>query len=189
MPLFEELIGHAARRYAQGGLRPDDPITKYYTAALARFGGHAMALWGAASGSGIRCAVKVTGGRRAVCGGYAAGTCLVCGLPSCLEHSHAAVKDGTVICHACVGRAQRQWGVIDGGEDETSASMRIKCLRALGLEPGASEADIKAAFKKLAREHHPDRARTAAAKRKCERRFKEINAAFTWLMSQGEAAA
>lgn len=45
----------------------------------------------------------------------------------------------------------------------------------LGVPRGASEAEIKKAFRKLAREHHPDVARD---KKKAEERFKEINEAY-----------
>ena len=49
-----------------------------------------------------------------------------------------------------------------------------KLYRALGLAPGASADDIKKAFRKLARQYHPDRNPDDA---KAEERFKEINAA------------
>jgi curved DNA-binding protein len=45
----------------------------------------------------------------------------------------------------------------------------------LGLSRGASEADIKKAFRKLAREHHPD---VAKNKKQAEEKFKEINEAY-----------
>jgi len=45
----------------------------------------------------------------------------------------------------------------------------------LGVPRSASEADIKKAFRKLAREHHPDVARD---KKKAEEKFKEINEAY-----------
>lgn len=45
----------------------------------------------------------------------------------------------------------------------------------LGVSRNASEAEIKKAFRKLAREHHPD---VAKDKRKAEERFKEINEAY-----------
>jgi curved DNA-binding protein len=45
----------------------------------------------------------------------------------------------------------------------------------LGVPRGATEAEIKKAFRKLAREHHPDVARD---KRKAEEKFKEINEAY-----------
>ena len=45
----------------------------------------------------------------------------------------------------------------------------------LGIPRSASEADIKKAFRKLAREHHPD---VAKDKHRAEERFKEINEAY-----------
>ncbi len=45
----------------------------------------------------------------------------------------------------------------------------------LGVQRGASDADIKKAFRKLAREYHPDVARD---KKKAEEKFKEINEAY-----------
>lgn len=44
----------------------------------------------------------------------------------------------------------------------------------LGIEPGASEKEVKAAFKKLAKKHHPDVGGDEA-------KFKEINAAYSML--------
>src|SRR3954466_15398348 len=45
----------------------------------------------------------------------------------------------------------------------------------LGVSRNASEADIKKAFRKLAREYHPD---VAKDKKKAEEKFKEINEAY-----------
>src|SRR5262245_29732092 len=45
----------------------------------------------------------------------------------------------------------------------------------LGVPRNASDADIKKAFRKLAREYHPDVARD---KKKAEEKFKEINEAY-----------
>jgi len=45
----------------------------------------------------------------------------------------------------------------------------------LGVARGASDADIKKAFRKLAREYHPD---VAKDKKKAEEKFKEINEAY-----------
>src|SRR3989337_1555892 len=47
--------------------------------------------------------------------------------------------------------------------------------QSLGVPRGAAEAEIKKAFRKLAREHHPD---VAKDKKKAEERFKEINEAY-----------
>jgi len=47
--------------------------------------------------------------------------------------------------------------------------------KSLGVPRGASEADIRKAFRKLAREYHPDVARN---KKQAEEKFKEINEAY-----------
>jgi molecular chaperone DnaJ len=46
--------------------------------------------------------------------------------------------------------------------------------RVLGVSPSASQDEIKRAYRRLAREHHPDASKAADA----EERFKEINAAY-----------
>jgi hypothetical protein len=51
----------------------------------------------------------------------------------------------------------------------------------LGVAPGASAAAIKAAWRRLAREHHPDLAVDAAERRAATRRMAEINAAYNEL--------
>ena len=56
----------------------------------------------------------------------------------------------------------------------------------LGVDPEASQATIKAAWRRLAREHHPDLAGTAAERRSATRRMAEINAAYADLRRQGE---
>lgn len=53
----------------------------------------------------------------------------------------------------------------------------------LGVPRDASEADIKKAFRKLAREHHPD---VAKDKRNAEAKFKEINEAYEVLSDAGK---
>lgn len=55
----------------------------------------------------------------------------------------------------------------------------------LGVSRGASESEIKSAFRKLAREYHPDISNEPNA----EERFKEINEAFAVLTDQEKRAA
>lgn len=45
----------------------------------------------------------------------------------------------------------------------------------LGVSPAASDSDIRAAFRKLAKQHHPDR---NPGDKKAEEKFKEVSAAF-----------
>src|SRR6478609_5360860 len=56
----------------------------------------------------------------------------------------------------------------------------------LGVEKGATEADIKKAFRKQAMEHHPDRNRHDP---RSEARFKEINEAYDVLKDDQKKAA
>lgn len=55
----------------------------------------------------------------------------------------------------------------------------------LGVAPEASQATIKAAWRRLAREHHPDLAANTAERRAATRRMAEINAAYADLRRRG----
>jgi DnaJ-like protein len=55
----------------------------------------------------------------------------------------------------------------------------------LGLRPAASDEDIKAAFRKLAKQYHPD---LHAGDKSAEERFKEINEAYAILSGPGARA-
>ncbi len=60
----------------------------------------------------------------------------------------------------------------------------------LGLEPGASAHAVKAAWRKLARQHHPDvAAGDPAAARAATKRMAEINAAYEELRDGGAGSA
>jgi molecular chaperone DnaJ len=56
----------------------------------------------------------------------------------------------------------------------------------LGVARGASDADLKAAFRKMAMQHHPDR---NPGDRECEHRFKECNEAYEVLRDPDKRAA
>jgi len=51
----------------------------------------------------------------------------------------------------------------------------------LGTSPGATQAQVKAAWRRLAREHHPDLAASPAEQRAATHRMAEINAAYAEL--------
>src|SRR2546425_7988023 len=56
----------------------------------------------------------------------------------------------------------------------------------LGVQRGASDADLKAAFRKAAMQHHPDR---NPGDNDCEHQFKEINEAYDVLKDADKRAA
>lgn len=62
----------------------------------------------------------------------------------------------------------------------------------LGVEPGASMADVRAAYRELVKQHHPDRHIAAGVPtefiRVAEQRMAAINAAYRTLLAQEEAA-
>lgn len=59
---------------------------------------------------------------------------------------------------------------------------RIECLKTLGLEEGCSENEIRAAYKKLAMEYHPDR--NPDRKEEFSAKFVEISNAYQYLMKK-----
>ena len=56
---------------------------------------------------------------------------------------------------------------------------------ALGVEPSAGEAEIKTAYRRLARKYHPDVSKEAGA----EERFKSVNEAYEVLRDKEKRAA
>jgi len=59
----------------------------------------------------------------------------------------------------------------------------------LGVDRDASQAAVKAAWRRLAREHHPDLAADSSARRDATRRMAEINAAYQALRSRATGGA
>ena len=53
--------------------------------------------------------------------------------------------------------------------------------RVLGLEPGASDDEVKAAYRRLAKKYHPD---VNGGSPEAEAKMKEINAAYSQIMNR-----
>ena len=71
-----------------------------------------------------------------------------------------------------------------GGEEGAEVAKR-DYYETLGVQRTASEAEIKAAFRKAAMKHHPDR---NPGDKDCEHRFKEVNEAYE-VLKDGEKRA
>src|SRR5246500_1211236 len=72
-----------------------------------------------------------------------------------------------------------------GGEEGAEVAKR-DYYETLGVQRTASEAEIKAAFRKAAMKHHPDR---NPGDKDCEHRFKEVNEAYEVLKDGDKRAA
>lgn len=116
------------------------------------------------------------------CHEHALVTCIKCRKVHCLAHSMINHM-GEGMCQRCVCAAA---GIPVPVDDPVG-----EFLGALGLDPDIDyELDeIAAQYKKLAKQHHPDRARGTKAKAKAEARMREINAAYGALRKHYKEAA
>ena len=76
--------------------------------------------------------------------------------------------------------AQWQWG---GPGDGTRSRDEMRALSVLGLESDAEFKDVRGAYRRLAKEHHPD---LKQGDKEAEKRFREIQAAYDVLKSAEE---
>lgn len=120
--------------------------------------------------SGIRCA----------CSGPAVSACLSCNRPTCLEHAYVS-SAAKVMCDSCVeGRSARPSS--PPPVDETK--VRAAHLKTLGLSFPFTDAELHAAFRKVAAKHHPDREPVEAKKAAAQKRFVAAQQAYEWLKSR-----
>lgn len=195
LPPAPDLLQHLIGRVAQG-LRPDDAISRHYARLMGDFGRHALMRWVATSQVGLGCRlVLVQGGMRHACPHPAAGACIACGHPVCLDHAFASPQDGNLICRACV---QRVGPAAAGAQPPPSAAPpaaddpeRLRALAQLDLRPGATPAEIKRRFRELSKDYHPDTLRGLPEEEReaREARYRQITAAYTYLTQTEEAAA
>ena len=202
------LIGSAAQ-----SVRTSNPTADYYARYLGALLQRALGSWSAVHEAGVRCTLTLQGkrGERAACGGPAIGACMVCGKTVCV--GHALVSPTHILCLACAYAAKsalpkmpeppdgepyqaerppweapqtEPFGFVD---DPVADELRRKHLRQLGLDDDADEADVKEAYRRLAHEHHPDRAKSASQRKKREAKLKKLNDAYQWLTEHFRRAA
>lgn len=182
--LIGTLLGQAL-----GGLPVTDPLALELKAWSARLLKEAVPRWGGVVRSGMACHERG-------CAHPASGACAACKRPTCLGHACVSIA-ADVVCIGCVKKVVGQGGVSSSGpepnrsHEESEVDLRRQHLKVLGLKPGASQEDVKAAFRELAKQHHPDKHRTPARKKKASERFARMTLAYHWLIDHmdGKAAA
>jgi hypothetical protein len=101
------------------------------------------------------------------------------------QQCHLAAADLGLLSEVGLGpeaRAQRKRKAEEQRVSPDSPEGRyIAALAILDLKPGATEKEIKARYKELAKRHHPDR---NGGDRAAEERLKEINQAYTVLVAR-----
>lgn len=214
MPSFSQLIGAVVGTIGADP-RLGGPQTNYYVRYLSAMAEQALARWSAVSAAGVRCGLEVhrPDGGTGLCGLPAIAACCVCKKTCCLDH--AMISPTEIICASCVVVAKarfaasrpsgsqgadrgRPFGFVDpndappppppSGPHATSADERKAALRVLRLKAGATDDEIRAQYKKLAFENHPDRAKSDRERLAKQKRLNEINRAYDTLTKQKKAA-
>lgn len=212
--IIEAAFRHPAATGVQDGARS---LFAGYMAALGELATDAIG-WATFATNGTTCGLRVIRPAQppGPCGEAAIGRCEVCGSALCFGHAFVAPR--RLLCMGCVEAARQQFagatgpggarwrpapyaepvpppprrpfGFVDPDDlDGASyAALRRKHLRRLKLDDSASAGDIDKAYKRVAREQHPDRAPVAERERATER-LKKINDAYTWLKKHDRAAA
>lgn len=183
---LEELLSGIAGRIAGGDVSPS-PVAKHYLSVMGRFSAMAVK-WAAVSSSGARCNLTVSTSRPGIfrCGVAAAGVCSSCAKFTCIEHAMVSPRTGSLVCEACIMLLRRpietEQKAADVGLSEPV--LRLGYLHILGLRDGATMDEIRSAYRRLAKENHPDKCGSNGDS------MKLINEAHDWLKeNQTEKAA
>jgi hypothetical protein len=99
--------------------------------------------------------------------------CVSCECPTCIGHAFLNFE-AEGICYECAAQTAKPPKPVRDA------------LRALDLEDGADFEEVNRRYKKLVAEHHPDKQKSAAAKKKAEAKMKELNQAFAVLKKHFE---
>lgn len=93
-----------------------------------------------------------------LCGAFAVGACHVCGRPICMKHALIAA-DATLVCWTCMRTAAKHatpWQPPSTGAAGSPSDLGW-AYELLGIEPGATAAEVKKAYKKRIAQFHPDK--------------------------------
>lgn len=116
------------------------------------------------------------------CEAHALVDCAGCEEKFCLAHSMVS-HHAEAICEQCaiecVREKRTQRARIRSIRD--SEQKIVDALRALRLPRKVTWAEVQAQYKKLAVKHHPDRAKSANGRARCEQRMRDINGAYAFL--------
>lgn len=179
--MIELLIGKAFGQ-AVRAFHTADPLLNELQAWFAVLVEHAPGRWRAVIQSRIQCGM-------AGCPRPAVGACVVCRMPTCLGHGMVSA-DAACVCVRCVHEAAaigKHWAPQSAGMDPEV--IRKAHIKTLGLKDGAGVDDIKAAFRRLAVKHHPDRQSTDAKRKTATERMAKITQAYHWLMEHTKSEA
>jgi DnaJ-domain-containing protein 1 len=128
------------------------------------------------------------------CGGHAILACDACGEPACVHHVQVDQHgDGT--CFGCIVEVIHKKRIARGAappvppaggppppsQAEVIRELVKKSLATLGLKPGATWDEIARAHRKLAADHHPDRAKSARQRKTWNDKTVAVNAAMAEL--------
>jgi hypothetical protein len=200
---WDQVVGAVVGGFGRD-LASENPVVQHYLRYLASMVEHALTRWSAVGAAGVRCQVgrRTPDGHDERCHAPAIGGCLVCGAAVCVIH--AFVSPRGAVCFACADKAiasgpavkaghgaqgaGQPFGFVDPDAVSDDSGIRRKHLRTLGLGPDATFAEAHAAFRRLSREQHPDRAKPNQRAAK-EKKFKAMSEAYSWLKAQQEKAA
>ncbi len=206
MPLdLRSLVDAVSHGVSSLGQAPEGAAAKLWEETrgwIGRFFTNATDKWIATYSRQEPCAVKVLrNGVPFPCPGFSVLTCDACEKPTCIHHARVDQHgDGT--CYHCIAdvisikRSARVTGhKAPPGQDPGAPPPDVRdeivrrALAVLGLKPGASWEEVRAAHRKRAAAAHPDRARTEAERAKSEEKCKKLNAALAELSRHYKAAA
>ncbi len=192
------------KNFLQGAsVQVQDPFFASMMRWFGRLQEAAFVRWRQVAASGIRCSGQAHVARVGLiaCPHPAIGACLLCGSPTCIEHSIIA-SNGNIACIKCMNEVikakkgtQASWADEPppqpqpnqaSSSAEDPATTRLKHLRRLGLKYGTSFEETKEKFRTLSRTMHPDRVKDPSKKAAAEKKYKLITESFHWLESHRE---